>query len=68
MPQLTPATGARGRRRGAVLERALYEATLAELPDVFALARVSDDRLHKLWEGLGYYSRAKNLKRAAQEM
>ena len=34
MPQLTPATGARGRRRGEVLERALYEATLAELADV----------------------------------
>ncbi|TVS85323.1 TetR/AcrR family transcriptional regulator [Mycobacterium helveticum] len=34
MPQLTPATGARGRRRGEVLEHALYEATLAELADV----------------------------------
>lgn len=43
-----------------------YERFMAELPDAFALARVSDDRLHKLWEGLGYYSRAKNLKRAAQ--
>ena len=45
-----------------------YERFMAELPDVFALARVSDDRLHKLWEGLGYYSRAKNLKRAAQQI
>ena len=43
-----------------------YERFMAELPDVFALARADDDRLHKLWEGLGYYSRAKNLKRAAQ--
>jgi len=43
-----------------------YERFMAELPDAFALARVSDDRLHKLWEGLGYYIRAKNLKRAAQ--
>ena len=42
-----------------------YERFLTELPDVRALADVSDDRLHKLWEGLGYYSRAKNLKRAA---
>ena len=43
-----------------------YERFMAELPDAFALALVSDDRLHKLWEGLGYYGRAKNLKRAAQ--
>ncbi|MFY2861678.1 TetR/AcrR family transcriptional regulator [Mycobacterium sp. THU-M104] len=34
MSQLNPATGARGRRRGEVLERALYEATLAELAHV----------------------------------
>lgn len=45
-----------------------YERFLRELPDVFALANVDDDRLHKLWEGLGYYSRAKNLKRAAVEI
>ena len=45
-----------------------YERFLRELPDVFALASVGDDRLHKLWEGLGYYSRAKNLKRAAIEI
>ena len=43
-----------------------YERFLAELPDVKALASVPDDRLMKLWEGLGYYSRARNLKRAAQ--
>ena len=30
------------------------------------LAAVPDDRLMKLWEGLGYYSRARNLKKAAQ--
>ena len=42
-----------------------YERFLSELPDAIALAKVDDDRLHKLWEGLGYYSRAKNLKRAA---
>lgn len=35
------------------------------LPDVNALANVSDDELMKLWEGLGYYSRARNLKKAA---
>lgn len=38
---------------------------IKELPDVAALAAVSDDKLMKLWEGLGYYSRARNLKKAA---
>ena len=42
-----------------------YERFLRELPDVPALAAVSEDRLLKLWEGLGYYSRARNLKKAA---
>ncbi len=45
-----------------------YERFLEELPDVRALAAVDDDRLMKLWQGLGYYSRAKNLKRAAKEI
>lgn len=35
------------------------------LPDVAALAAADDDALMKLWEGLGYYSRARNLKKAA---
>ena len=43
-----------------------YRRFLAELPDVAALAAVEEDRLLKLWEGLGYYSRARNLKRAAE--
>lgn len=38
---------------------------LEALPDVRALASVDDDRLMKLWQGLGYYSRARNLKKAA---
>ena len=45
-----------------------YERFLAALPTVAALAAVDDDRLMKLWEGLGYYSRARNLKKAAQEI
>ena len=45
-----------------------YERFLRELPDIHALANVEDDRLHKLWEGLGYYSRARNLKKAANEI
>lgn len=42
-----------------------YERFLKALPDVRALAGVSEDRLLKLWEGLGYYNRARNLKYAA---
>lgn len=38
------------------------------LPQVQALAEVEDERLMKLWEGLGYYSRARNLKKAAQQI
>ena len=43
-----------------------YRRFLAELPDISALAAAEDDRLMKLWEGLGYYSRARNLKKAAE--
>ena len=39
---------------------------MTELPDVFALAACDDDRLMKLWQGLGYYSRARSLQKAAQ--
>lgn len=42
-----------------------YERFIKELPNVKALAEVEEDRLLKLWEGLGYYSRARNLKKAA---
>ncbi len=45
-----------------------YERFMRALPDVAALSAVPDERLHKLWEGLGYYSRADNLKRAAGEI
>lgn len=43
-----------------------YRAWMEELPDVAALAAVEDERLMKLWQGLGYYSRARNLQKAAQ--
>lgn len=43
-----------------------YTRFLAALPDVRALAECDDALLMKLWEGLGYYSRARNLKKAAQ--
>ena len=42
-----------------------YERFLKELPDVRSLAGVPDEKLMKLWEGLGYYSRARQLKKAA---
>ena len=45
--------------------RPYYARFLAEAPDIAALAALPEDRLMKLWEGLGYYSRARNLKRAA---
>ncbi len=43
-----------------------YDRFIRELPTVSDLAACDTDRLHKLWEGLGYYSRADNLKRAAE--
>ena len=43
-----------------------YRRFLAELPDIPALAACPPDRLAKLWEGLGYYSRMRNLQKAAQ--
>ncbi len=46
--------------------RGYYERFLAALPTVQALADAPEDRLLKLWEGLGYYSRARNLQKAAQ--
>lgn len=42
-----------------------YRRFLDELPDVASLAAVQEERLLKLWEGLGYYNRARNLKKAA---
>lgn len=43
-----------------------YERFLERLPDVRALAQVTEDELLKLWEGLGYYRRARNLQKAAR--
>ena len=42
-----------------------FNRFLTELPDIAALANCDDELLHKLWEGLGYYSRVRNLKKAA---
>ena len=46
--------------------RGYYTRFLEALPTVKALASCDDDALRKLWEGLGYYSRVRNLKKAAQ--
>ena len=43
-----------------------YQHFINNLPTIHDLACIEEDKLLKLWEGLGYYSRAKNLKKAAQ--
>ena len=45
-----------------------YARFLAALPDIKALSACEHDTLMKLWEGLGYYSRARNLQKAAQQV
>ena len=45
-----------------------YVRFIEMLPDVQSLSEVPEDRLLKLWEGLGYYSRARNLKKAAEKI
>ena len=43
-----------------------YERFVQALPDIPALAACEEERLLKLWEGLGYYSRVRNLQKAAR--
>lgn len=45
-----------------------YERWLAAFPDAAALAAAPEQAVLKAWEGLGYYSRARNLQRAAREL
>lgn len=45
-----------------------YTRFLQEIPDIRALSEVEEDKLLKLWQGLGYYSRARNLKKAAMRL
>lgn len=45
-----------------------YERFLKELPNIQALAEADPEHLQKLWEGLGYYSRVRNLQKAAQQL
>lgn len=46
--------------------RGYYDRFLASLPDVKALAEAGEEVLLKLWEGLGYYNRVRNMQKAAQ--
>ena len=43
-----------------------FNRFIKDLPSINSLAKVNDKKLIKLWEGLGYYSRARNLKKTAQ--
>ncbi|MGN1166565.1 MAG: A/G-specific adenine glycosylase [Lachnospiraceae bacterium] len=45
-----------------------YERFLRELPTVESLAETTEDKLLKLWEGLGYYNRVRNMQKAAQQI
>ena len=45
-----------------------YLRFMDEVPDVETLANLPEDQLMKLWEGLGYYSRARNLQKAAKQI
>src|SRR5216684_3312629 len=43
-----------------------WERWMSALPDIRSLARAKSETLHKLWEGLGYYRRVRNMQRAAR--
>ncbi|MCI6466524.1 MAG: A/G-specific adenine glycosylase [Faecalicatena sp.] len=45
-----------------------YDRFLRKLPTVKELAEVEEDQLLKLWEGLGYYNRVRNMQKAAQQI
>jgi A/G-specific adenine glycosylase len=45
-----------------------WERWLRELPTIEALAAAPSAQIHKLWEGLGYYTRVRNLQKAAQQI
>ena len=43
-----------------------FQKFIKDIPDLETLANFNDQKLVKLWEGLGYYSRVRNLKKTAQ--
>src|SRR5688572_1341981 len=50
----------------SVLGRGYYTRWMEQFPDVATLAAATEAEILKAWEGLGYYSRARNLQRSAQ--
>ena len=46
--------------------KSYYDRFMQELPTIHDLANIEEEKLLKLWEGLGYYNRAKNLQKAAK--
>ncbi len=51
-----------------VLSRRYFERWMEAFPDVKTLAAAPEERVLALWEGLGYYSRARNLQKAAKSI
>lgn len=45
-----------------------WERWMQELPTVASLANASSAKIHKLWEGLGYYTRVRNMQKAARQI
>ena len=45
-----------------------WERWMRELPTIKAVAKARSEKIHKLWEGLGYYTRVRNLQRAAKQI
>ena len=53
-------------RIATVLDRGYYDRWLGRFPDAAALAAAAEEEVLSAWEGLGYYTRARHLRRAAQ--
>ena len=45
-----------------------WEHWMRELPTIETLAKANSEKIHKLWEGLGYYTRVRNMQKAAQSL
>jgi A/G-specific adenine glycosylase len=45
-----------------------WKRWMRELPTIEAVAKARSEKIHKLWEGLGYYTRARNLHKAAKQI
>lgn len=43
-----------------------WERWMQQLPTIESLAEANSEKIHKLWEGLGYYTRVRNMQKAAQ--